>query len=264
MIGKWNNDNCILALAPYSWSRGNGRSNQNTGNIPSYPNGDYQPCSLENMAATGGYLYKNGCIRLEGGNDYVALGYSTAFTNANELSLEFWIPYVIDAVNHQWLYSEGEDNNNYMAVVLRNLNMPRIIFSVAAALDYADSNVALTAGLLHVVFVKDGAALRIYTNGAEVAAYSNQDNYALGNKDYAGNSVMGALKRAVLAGYSIVDYYWFGVYNTTLTPARIATNYSLGAHMGLRGSNSGNVMRLYPLGTPAQKPKTGISMGMSI
>lgn len=260
---EWNSNNCVFCVPFASWANGNGLKDKFAGVAPSYPNGAGQAVDFIGMAAGSGYIASRGYCEFDGVDDRLVSNYSLSLTNDSQLTVECWVVditgtgnmprwrIIVNATNYLRCYSTGGPINvNY------EIGGANIQVQIATS--------AMAGTLQHIVHVKDGATLRLYHQGVENAGlgYVVQNNYNLGNYTFTGAGWWPGVSNANngAAVYGDVRVYWFAVYDTVLTAARIAENYSLGPTMSMLGHSEGSTMRLYPKRDLPSKLSTGISI----
>lgn len=252
MIGDWNESGCILALAPYAWARGNGTVDQNTGEFPGYPNGNYN-ATLTNMAAGYGFVTADSVIKFDGANDYVQTSYSPTYSNVSIHTWEVKFKHVANAAS-QFLFQRYVDANTFAEIFIRSDNKVDMRFRKAgSATDVVTTTNTLTNGNTYTVHgVKNGATLKIFINGVE-ASYDEQETYARG--DLTPSTAMGfsGSSTAPFAG----QLYWAAIYTEAFDVTRALANHNLDLGMGLIGTNDGDDMTLgvtEPAETPTLSP----------
>ena len=265
MIGGWDENGCILALAPNQWSRGNGLTDQNTGNVPSYPGGAFQNCALTNMAVGFGYLYNNGdgYLNFDGVNDHLQTAWRPTWTNTNTFSCEVWYRASTGAAAQQIIFAQFQDNNNRIQFLHNNVDEKLIIIWEVGGDDDRSktTNAMVNNTLYHLVVTKRATGVvDIYIDGVE-AAYDASLNYACGNFAPAVDVRIGRNNNNTLplAG----DIYFIAFYNVEFTLARALNNFNLGRSLGIYGYNVGDTMYLRPPQAITQS-KVAIPVGISI
>ena len=255
----WDSTNCQLAIAPNSWSKGNGTSNQNTGNFPTFPNGDFQNAVLTNMAAGYGYVYNggDGYLNLDGNNDYLALGGIPSCLDASSaFTMEFW--WWQNTVDVRNIYSgvyKDANNHIYVETDTAGNGIMRMNLATGSAKDagwnYVDAG--YVAGTwMYQAWVFDGGGA---TDVDKIKLYVGSPNIAFGQKTF--DSLTGSWpattfditgETILFPGYSVISLDgkigWCALYNEAITEARAAANYALGRDMGLIGTNTAGVMAL--------------------
>jgi hypothetical protein len=262
MIGNWGNENCLIALAPNAWSKGNGTVNQNIGNEPSYPAGIYQPCAYTNMGVGFGFVNNgnNGYRNYDGANDILNVNNKFLWDNTNTRTIQNKINLVSDGTSSQ-IFTQRVDANTYVICYVVGATR-KIIFSArnggGVAISIISTN-AVADGDHSVDIVKDGATIKIILDGVEVA-YDQQDAWNIGamtpNQNFIfGNNDVGT------AGWTAI-MYWNAIYSTALTVARLNTDHGLGNDMGLVGMNTVNTLDLYGIPTITNiSPSSGDVVG---
>ena len=235
---KWDNTDCVFALPFASWSRGNG-ADQNSGQMPSYPDTSFQDFTFTSMGTGSGYFRDSlGCI-FDGSNDHFVTNYNPYFTDGNKITFEVKLNYVSDG-GDQIIFESIDDGSNSWDFRIKGTanNKIQLLFFKSAVLDYALSTDTLADGDHTIHGVKDGAAIKLYIDGSEVSAYDVQNNYELGVASYTDNMDIGS--RVPLSS----KVYWIAVYQDALSNGRISKNHSLGNNMKLKGMSTGKIMSL--------------------
>ena len=243
---EWDSSNCVLALAFNAWSKGNGTSNQNTGEMPGYPDGDYN-ATFTNMASGYGFVYNSGdgYCNFDGTNDYINTGLTESFTTTCKKTWEFKLK-SNDYSNAQKLFCIYNDNDNRMDIQITTSNRLDFLFIANSAIERATSTTTLTNGNEYTLhFVKDEDELRIYIDGVEVS-YGTQDAFTF-TWNPSADAQIGIRNSADLPFDG--EMYWVAYYKDALSHGRITANSALGNDMGLVGNNAGDVMAVYSIYT---------------
>jgi len=240
LIGTWDNANVQMVLAFNAWKQGNGTVDQNSGEMPGFPDGSFD-ATFTNMGAGFGYDATLGICKFDGTNDFIdTTGLTPAFTNASKHTFEFKVTATVGATHILW--GQNDDVNNEMFCAILNTGVLRFNFEVGGVTDMADSTETLTNGVDYTLhFVKDGTTLKIFIDGVEVT-YATQDTYALGNKTYTNSVQVGARGDDTLT--SDTNMFWVANYSDAIIQSRITTNSGLNNAMGLVGTNTVDVMAL--------------------
>ena len=263
MIGLWDNTDCVMALPFTAWSRGNGRVNQNVGEMPAYPAGTYN-ATFTNMAAGYGYVFGGagngaGLCNFDGVDDGIFSSLKPAFTNASKHTFEIKFKYVNIGTDTRSLvfdWDTGDANNFWQLFVNGTAKKPILYFKIGGTIKNAISGEAITNGNeYHLVAVKDGATLKLYINGSEPGSYDQQDAYNLGNKTFSEGITFG-LQGSAGTLQNAGEVYWLAVYNDALSQARITANATLGNDMGMLGLNTTDTMKLVT-GVPVRRQVPG-------
>jgi hypothetical protein len=243
MIGSWDETDCDLALAFNAWSKGNGTSNQNTGEMPGYPNGNYD-ATFTNMASGYGYVYNagDGYALFDGSNDAIDTEYKPAFTDASKHTWEVKLKYVDDSTTKEILFM-FDDGDNFMQAFVDDAGAAdgEITFDIKVAATRArvvTSTKLITGNDYTLHFVKNGATMEVYIDGVE-ASYSTQESYNMGNKTYTEGMLV---SRTTVSFNS--NIYWVAFYSDAISGARMTANAGLDNAMGLIGTNTSDVMAL--------------------
>ena len=249
MIGSWDETDAVLALAFNAWSKGNGTSNKNTGNMPSFPDGDFQNCAITNCGIGYGYLYNSadGYFHGDGVDDHIQTNYFVSVTNASNLTIECKLDYVAVAGIGQFICGNaaGGAGTNRFWFYITATNTIDVRFDWGASFDRVLTSTTLTTGNSYTLcFRKTAGTVQIFINGNE-ASYATQDTYALGSNVYTE-----AMRFGDRSGvYEMTsNVYWFAVYEAALSQARITENHGLDNAMGLIGTNTSDVMALVAVG----------------
>jgi hypothetical protein len=240
MIGKLDVTNLLLWLPFNIWGKGNGTSDKNTGNMPSWQ-GLYQNCSIDNCGVGEGYVYNAGdaFFKPDGVNNRIQTGYNQQWTNASKWTVEYWINR--NAGTNSNLGLPFDDANNYTNFWINAANKLHLTFANGGVLDYAKSTDTVLGGVRHVAGRKNGATLQLFIGGSEVAAYDNQDPYGLGTYSLAADYLMGGPTGLVQLNDDIFD---LRIWNDAISDARIANNAAIGRDSGLIGNNVGDTMNI--------------------
>lgn len=240
----WDNTDCIFALAPAAWANGNAPADFNTGVMPSYPAGAYQPCTLTNMAV--GYGFVNPDLKFDGNNDYIQCNDVLECNSVSKLSIEFIMNQdVIDVTD--FIFRKRIDGNNDITVFTHgNGNFYFTTRNAGDQYGYFDYSTKIIAGIdAHIVMVFDGTLsgnanrLKVFVNDEQIALTFNGTIPATTANLLGFDAELGATGSSF--GGKIK---WFAIYSDALTPSRISTNYSLGTDMRLVGNNVGTNMNL--------------------
>lgn len=192
------------------------------------------------VVAGAGYQKSEGAELFNGGAAglFFLTDHNPAFTNASKHYWETTVQW--DGSTQVTIFGASDDaNNEYFGKILNNGKL-ELSFEVATVIDHAVSTDVLTRGLRRVGFMKDGATLKLYIDGTEVAAYDVQDNYALGNKSYTNDMHIGAYDEATDNFNSYM--YCFMWFDDAISDARIANHSAIGKSLGLRLSPSGQLI----------------------
>lgn len=237
-IAGWDNSNCIWAIAP-NWLRlGANPAPFHSGAFPLYRGpsaGGSETATLANMTEGDGYV--DGELLFDGVDDYVATNYNPAYTDAGSWTFEAWFWFVSGSGATKVFIGHRDDADNQVWFSADNADKPYLRFESGNVADFAFSNTALTTGLKHYVGVKPGTnPIRLYLNGGEVAVYGQQDSYGLGSFQLTEDINVGRAGGMLPFPGSM---HYAAMYDTALTPARIAANYALGPWMGgIHGTNA--------------------------
>lgn len=267
MIGLWDDTGCNLCMPFSAWGRGNGTANQNTGNMPTYPNGAHQPCVFTNMGAGYGYVYVPGAdsyCNFDGVNDYVSSQFARTFSNAGSITLELKIHYMNDG-NDRYFFMFGDNINAFAGGYAAGAtNAISWFIKSGANTRSATSNETLVQNTDYTLhFVKNGATLQLFINGVE-ATYAVQQAYNLGNLAIVRGVDLG-IRQFDLSRANTSRVYWFATYdNTVLSNARLTTNAGLSNTFGLVGTNVGNTMYLAQPVTPPSQSTVSCQCGVRI
>jgi hypothetical protein len=241
----WDNTNCQFAVAPSPWSKGNGTSNQTTGNFPTYPSGAFQIVSLKNFASGYGYVYNSGdgYIRFDGDNDTVPFnGVPAAFDDSASFSLEFWfnlstIPQ--EVVENVFYVYKDSDQHTYINFTRDDITvyLANILVSETSWNNYSNDYTSDTWGHLLVIYDGNGVTsadkLKIFFNGVQKSLNTSgtipSTTYNAGMINVTNISAPPNEFKGKIA--------WLAVYGDSDT-SRPATNNALGRDMGLVGTNT--------------------------
>jgi hypothetical protein len=212
---------------------------------------------------TSGYGYvprHGGAIRFDGSNDFISTNYRPAFTNTSRHYFEFNVFAIVGTT--VYLCGQIEDGNNNWYFRLNDVGTIGADFVVGGVLKRVISSDAITTGWHTLGFLKNGGTLSLYINGNEVAGYSTQNTYDLGDKTFATDVLL--FQRGNSSGYWNGLAAWTTLYNDTLSDARIAANYRLGPHMdGLRGIPSGYNLTVYNPADSVPAAPTGSAFALA-
>jgi len=258
MIGLWDNTDCVMALPFTAWSRGNGRTNQNVGEMPAYPGGSLNS-TFTNMAAGYGYVFGGagngaGLCNFDGVDDLLATELDIVLTNASKHTWEYKVHH-ISTTKGRWCV-KYVDGDNYLLMGVNASEKPVLFFKIGTTIKKALSDGVLSDDTDYIIqFVKDGATLKIYQDGSEVPAYDTQDAYNLGNYTFSDVSI-GEDPTGSISGPMSDRLHWFAYYNDAISQARITANAALGNDMGMLGLNTTDTMKLVT-GVPVRRQVPG-------
>jgi hypothetical protein len=253
-IGLWDNTNADPVLPFTSWSRGNGRADKNTGEMPAYPAGTYD-ATFTNMAAGKGYVFGGaglgaGRCEFDGVNDHLDLSLRPPITDASKHTWEIKLKYISAAGPAQALVSQYQNPDNRMHIAISGHEL-FLLFRKSGTNKLARSSNTLTS------FIKDGGALEIYIDSTEVA-YIQQDTYDLGDITYSANTLIG-FRNSDWPTTS--DMYWWAYYSDAISQARITANHGLGKDMSLMGFDDGSDDMKLVAGVPVRRQVPGQIQG---
>lgn len=252
MIGPWNDADSDLVIAPNCLGLGNTAkwlANVNSGNMPT-KGGLYQSCVLTDMGADNGYLYNGGDAYLNGDaiNNRITTNKILTFNPTNDITFEMVFDYT-DNGTFQILSGLDDGDTTRCNMLIRDTDKPQMsVAGVAGIGKNILSGVPLTNGVrYHLVYRKDAGVISIHTNGSEVAFYDSQDTW-VHTKTWT--QKLNLMERGGIAAAIpfLGKFYWFCIYNTALSDARILTNSGLGKNMGIKGDAVGDNMTLSAIG----------------
>jgi hypothetical protein len=249
----WDNDSCAFVIAPAAWAKGNGKTNKQTGNLPSYPLAAGKNVVLTNFAAGYGYVYNadTGYLRCRAADlNYLPINLPHTYTTTSNETFEIKFNFVASA-SAQTLFGAGIDNSNYwQASINASTRKPQLLFSVGGVVKYVRGTAALADGLHTMQFrKKSDGTMDMVIDGTKIVAYDTKENYTQADFALTTQHSIGAVKiTAGYVGYSNSNIYWLAVYNKFLSDATCTTNHALGNDMGLYGYNTGDTLDL--LDTP--------------
>ncbi len=245
MLG-WNNNDCILAIAPYAWSKGTGRTDILNGGFPSYPKDRY-PLTIAEMDAGFGYSARINSITFEGGlfgnQGYVDTQYGFSLTNDSSFTIEAKLQHY--AFLGQTIFSQYEDATNYIECIIDGNNRPAMNIDVAGTTESAIAgagNEIANAETVTIHWVKEGALLSLFLNGEVVTSYATRDTYDRGNKAFANTARSGVTNTATNPFVGLL--FWLAVYDTALNSVTIRKHSRLPNDMYLRAWDEGSTMYL--------------------
>ena len=254
-MAAWDDTDCVLALGFNAWSKGNGTSDQNTGEFPGYPNGD-DDSTLTNMDSSNGYFYNsgNGYCNFDGVNDKIISSCdSHTFTSTSKCTWEIKFRYDHTG-NSQSFWSQWDDSDNFVLASIRTDGAIQLIFKVAGTAYNTYSSTVMsddTDYTLH--FVKNGSTTSLYMNGAEVS-YSARVGYSGADKAYTQAYRWGILDRGGADIPIVGKVYWLAVYDTNMSTVDISNNAGLSNAMDETFFNVGDDMQLTSPTDPAATP----------
>lgn len=241
MIGSWDNSDCVFALAPNAWSKGNGASDKNIGNMPSYPDGDYQNCVLTNMGTGYGYVYNScdGYLRFDGVDDYIQTQYPVSISGATtNLTFEIKCNITIGVTRH--LCGLEDDSNANLHCSVSSSGQLIIFMRAAGVTAQAISTDTISSGEHTFTFRIINGLLEIYIDGIEVSAYTLQQTITE-IRTYTNKLRIGV---KVASSFFTEKIYWFAVYEDAISETRILDNHNLNSSLGLKGNNTNDSMNL--------------------
>ena len=246
-----NLDNCVFALAPASWGKGNAPASFNIGDIPIYPDGVYSPCVLTNCAEgyglvnNGGDCYYGG----DGNNDHVLCPDILELNSVPKVSLEMWVwQNIIDQTDFPfWKSHPGSHLFQINTTITGAIDVccRRGDNSLGKINDYSLFISAMSWHHIMIIFdgalVGDANRLKIFIDSAQITlAFSGAPIAALtgamaGVSTYIGGHSGGGAWDGRIG--------WTAVYSDADT-SRPAQNFAMGRDMGLIGISIGNNMKL--------------------
>jgi len=268
MPGQWDVTNLLWAVLPKCGSNGNMSSNLAAGNFPVYsPNQAAKIFTLTNAAGNDGYRAVDGSILNESGSFSLDSNESIAWTNTIKRAFEVGFEYKSDGANTQNIFGEITAATIYAMFRIFGDRTFEIIFRNGATIDRAISSDTVLNGDNHVVAYKDGATLRLWLNGSEVA-YSTQNLYEIGNLDLAGNYTVfengdgtKPFQQNLGSGGKI---YRLSCYSD-ITETEIINNYNIGHdYGGLVGTDNGDDTMFVSVPTSPRSNASRMSIGNSI
>ena len=245
---QWDNTDCVIALAFNSWSKGNGTSDKNSGNMPSYPNNPYTSV-IQSCGVGEGYLYNNGdgYFEMVDGGERVNMGDITELNSVQKFTVEIWLtPDTID-LSHM-LLRKLKDADGYIQIEFHSSgNFYISVTNITYLQGYFDSSTKFSAGeLYHVVVIVD---LTQFTDANRMKLYINDELITL---TYGGTAPSNTADMSSIDtflgrdGSGTLDgrVYWFALYSDALSTLRVSANYKLGKDMGMYGNNTDDNMVL--------------------
>lgn len=246
----WDPTNAKFVIAPNAWSKGNGTSDKNTGNFPSYPNGAYQNCVLTNMAIGYGFVYntEDGYLKFDGNDDYANCNDVLELNSVSKFTIEFIMNQdVLDVADI--IFRKEYDNINRIKIYTHtNGDMYFHIDNVGGKYGKFDYSTKISAGInAHVVMVFDGT---LSGNENRLKVFVNDEQITLTFSGTIPATTYNLTAENVYVGYSTNSFagkiYWFAIYSDALISSRISTNFAFGADMGMIGNNASDSMVLAP------------------
>ena len=239
-IGLLDVDGLELAFAPYAFKRGDGKASFNTGNFPTYPNGAFQNCSLENMGNGYGYV-NSGILKGDAVDDYIQTEYNPTVSDASDWTIEIKCN-LIDNASLQAFISQAASPGDVWYIGLYNDgggNQMYFWFEKAAAQRFAVSNDRFLPGYHYFVYRKTGGLLELFHAGNQIASYLVQQTYDIGTLSIVRKACIFGC--GVMTVHSPSEIYWLGLYSKALSDATILTNANLDKAMGgLYGVSEGS------------------------
>jgi len=241
MIGLWNNDSVRFALMAGAWPKGNGLVDQNVGEFPGHPNGNFDAILID-MGAGFGFITSLGALNFDGVNDNIVTKLNVSVTNSSKFTYEIKFHYS-KIGNTQALVSQFDDSSDRFFIGILNDGKLLFRFFVAGTEDRALTTTTLVDDTDNTVaFIKDGGTLIIKINGVE-ASYSEPNTYGLGNKTYTDNVTIG--RRNGPDDFPFADrMYSIVFYSDAISESRTTVNSGLGNDYGLIGINVNDKMVL--------------------
>lgn len=245
MIGQWDNNNCVFALAPNAWSKGNGDSDKNTGNMPSYPNGDYQNCVLTNMGTGYGYVYnsEDGYLRFDGVDDYIQTQYPVSLNgDSTNLTIEIKADSIIGST--RYLFGLQDDSSNLIYSILTDDGRLRLVTRANGVYAQSWGDTTRGSGEYTFTFRIVNGVIKLYIDGIEETSYGLQQTITQ-TKTFTNK-----LKLCSYVGTApfLEKIYWFAIYEEAISEARILTNHNLDNSLCLKGINTVDTMELKIIG----------------
>jgi len=241
-IGLWDTAGIKIFLPFTAWSKGNGTVDQNTLEMPSYPDGAFDATFL-NMSSSFGYKFNSRdgkCDFERASNSNIGTIYNVPYTDISKFTWEKIIIFTT-GIGIQTFFGQEDDGSNFVRAYTSNLEKLTLDFMSGGVLKRAQSIETVSNGRHHIAFVKDGATPRIYLDGTEVT-YGNQQTYNLGTFSLTNNLRIGVME-VIGQGFD-GDAKLDAVYNTALSSATIAVNAGLDNAYGLVGTNVSDQMNL--------------------
>ena len=241
-IGPWESTNCLFAVAPDAWSKGNGTSPKISGNLPSYPSG----IAVNMTSFVSGYGYvpstNSGYLRCrDTDNNYCTVsGFPYTFTTSSDETIELKLNFA-SGVNSQIFFGGYINTNNYWYISSFASSKLRFIFAVAGNFYYSDTTAALSPGDHTLHFRKRNTTeLSIVVDGVVISAYDTYIPYAAGSLAITTQHEIARLKTATPQAWSKSNISWLAFYNRYLTNTECLANHNLSRSMDLIGNNSGD------------------------
>lgn len=231
-IGTDTYGDAVLADAPVAWWRGNGSTNDAVtgGTAGTLTNGATYGASIVPGASTQSFS-------LDGTDDQVAIPHTTRMQFTTALTAEAWIvPSAAALTGYRSAFSKGDSWTMEMIDGRLGVFLP----TANGVQEFTGPGVVTAGQAYHWAFTYDGANVRIYQNGVQVAIAAltgavgyNAINASIGSWNN-GSSDFFAGRIGEVA-----------LYNTVLSPTRLAAHYAAGnttssTHQGA-GTASGNV-----------------------
>lgn len=240
MIGDWDESNCVLALAPNAWSKGNGDSDKNVGNMPSYPNGDYQNCVFTNMGTGYGYVYNggDGYLRFDGVDDYIQTEYPVNISGeTTNLTIEIKCNVTVGAT--RLFFGVKDDSNNSIQFYVFTDGTLRLVTKLVGVWKSIITSTTISSGEHTITCRIVNGIGEIYIDGVE-ASYSQQDTIT--NSRLFINKLRIGVQDT--SSYFTEKMYWVAIYEEAISEARILTNHNLNKSLCLKGINTVDNMEL--------------------
>lgn len=252
MIGSYNNANLVWGIFPSLWGKGDGTSDVNTGPFASAPLGAFQPCTMTGMAAGDGYLYAAGVSYLQGDgiNNEVTSLFPFSVTDASKFTIELSYRTSFNG-SSQMIFALFDDASNNFGVYHLSTGAIIMAFVIGGVTKRLLTTDTLVNGNTASIAVrKDGATLQAFIQGAEVAAYTEQDAYDLGTKAFTVNPSLLLRSGSGAAIPAAGRIRRFGMYDDAIIDQRILDNHNLGLDLGLKGFKVGNTLAVTDTGLP--------------
>lgn len=233
---------CILWLAFNAWSKGNGSTDKNTGNMPSAPEGAFQNCSFESCGVGEGFVNNSndGYFQGDGTNAYMQTDYVLSVTGATT-NLSFGIIADVTSGVDQYLFGLYDDAGTYFHAHINSARQVefRINSSYVTARALTQTS-AVSAGKHHFIFRIVNGLMEIWIDGSEYSPYSQQTSFTF-TKTFTAKLRIADRNGSSLFPSKIWD---FKIFNAAVPSGYIAKYYVWGDDFNSKAYNKGDSMHV--------------------